>query len=221
MPKSARLLGDLLEQQRQALQRLARGFVPPGTQNITVVQAGGGGGGSGGGGVTDHGLLTGLADDDHPQYTTDAEADAIADGLIATHAADADAHAGKVTHHILFRKTGSLTLNVPLSPQRVCIGEAGEHGTITAIRATATCKTIGGGTNTLKIQVHDDPSFGATVTLFTIPLDTAVEATVVPPLDNAWDIAGGYIWVECMPTAVNAASPQDVEVDFAITEAVC
>lgn len=44
------------------------------------------------GGVTDHGALTGLADDDHPQYTTDAEADAIADGLIASHASDPEAH---------------------------------------------------------------------------------------------------------------------------------
>lgn len=32
--------------------------------------------GSGGGGVTDHGGLTGLSDDDHPQYHTDARGDA-------------------------------------------------------------------------------------------------------------------------------------------------
>ena len=32
--------------------------------------------GGGGGGVTDHGLLTGLADDDHTQYHTDARGDA-------------------------------------------------------------------------------------------------------------------------------------------------
>jgi len=31
---------------------------------------------SGGGGVEDHGALTGLADDDHPQYLTEAEGDA-------------------------------------------------------------------------------------------------------------------------------------------------
>ena len=34
------------------------------------------GGGGGGGGVTDHGALTGLADDDHPQYHNDARGDA-------------------------------------------------------------------------------------------------------------------------------------------------
>ncbi len=47
-------------------------------------------GGSGGGGVTDHGLLTGLGDDDHPQYVTHAEADAaylpIAPALVGINA---------------------------------------------------------------------------------------------------------------------------------------
>jgi hypothetical protein len=38
------------------------------------------------GGVTDHGALTGLGDDDHPQYATDAD--------LATHAAAADPHTG-------------------------------------------------------------------------------------------------------------------------------
>lgn len=35
-----------------------------------------GGGGGGGGGVSDHGALTGLTDDDHPQYHNDARGDA-------------------------------------------------------------------------------------------------------------------------------------------------
>src|SRR5690606_30889075 len=34
------------------------------------------GGGGGEGGVTDHGQLTGLGDDDHPQYHNDARGDA-------------------------------------------------------------------------------------------------------------------------------------------------
>lgn len=41
-------------------------------QNI-YVSAGGGSSGGGGGGVTDHGVLTGLADDDHPHYATDTD----------------------------------------------------------------------------------------------------------------------------------------------------
>jgi len=49
--------------------------------SAVIVGGGGGGGGSttiitGGGGVTDHGLLQGLADDDHPQYLTTARGDA-------------------------------------------------------------------------------------------------------------------------------------------------
>jgi hypothetical protein len=44
---------------------------------------------SGGGGVTDHGALTGLSDDDHPQYHTDARGDARYLGKTAK-AADAD-----------------------------------------------------------------------------------------------------------------------------------
>lgn len=49
--------------------------------------------GGGGGGVTDHGDLTGLADDDHPQYTQEAEVDAI----VATHTAISAAHHSKYT----------------------------------------------------------------------------------------------------------------------------
>lgn len=41
---------------------------------------------SGGGGVTDHGTLTGLADDDHPQYHTDARGDLRYSALGHTHA---------------------------------------------------------------------------------------------------------------------------------------
>ena len=36
----------------------------------------GSGGGGGGGGVTDHGALSGLGDDDHPQYLNTARGDA-------------------------------------------------------------------------------------------------------------------------------------------------
>jgi hypothetical protein len=69
-----------------------------------------------GAGVTDHGALNGLADDDHPQYTTDAEVDAIVlthkniaaahhskytdaevDAIVATHTAIAAAHHSKYT----------------------------------------------------------------------------------------------------------------------------
>lgn len=48
----------------------------------------------------DHGALTGLGDDDHGQYTTDAEAGSIADGRITTHAGNANAHHNQA--HLLF-----------------------------------------------------------------------------------------------------------------------
>lgn len=47
-----------------------------------------------GSGITDHGALSGLADNDHPQYTTDAEATTLAQAEVATHAAAGDPHTG-------------------------------------------------------------------------------------------------------------------------------
>ena len=44
--------------------------------------------GGGGGGVTDHGALTGLADDDHTQYHNDARGDARYAGIGHDHDAD-------------------------------------------------------------------------------------------------------------------------------------
>ena len=70
-------------------------------QRVRVVEASGGGGG--GGGVTDHGALTGLGDDDHPQYLRQVEADALYDGngaaasAVAAHAGAADPHPGYLT----------------------------------------------------------------------------------------------------------------------------
>lgn len=51
------------------------------TARVVALEAGGGGGG-----VTDHGALTGLADDDHPQYLTDPEGDAQYAPAAHTHA---------------------------------------------------------------------------------------------------------------------------------------
>jgi hypothetical protein len=51
----------------------------------------------GGSGSGDHGELEGLADDDHPQYTTDAEATVIADVLAEQAQADAEAAAASYT----------------------------------------------------------------------------------------------------------------------------
>lgn len=55
--------------------------------------------GGGGGGVTDHGALTGLADDDHTQYHNDARGDARYDSLgsAASVQGNLDTHTGTVT----------------------------------------------------------------------------------------------------------------------------
>lgn len=69
----------------------------------------------------------------HPTYTTDAEADAIADGLIATHTADADAH------HAVFTAT-----------EHTAIGDAAPHHAryadaeaVAAVEAEATLDLTG------------------------------------------------------------------------------
>ena len=53
--------------------------------------------GAGGGGVTDHGLLTGLADDDHIQYHTDARGDARYSQLGHTHSNATTSAAGSMS----------------------------------------------------------------------------------------------------------------------------
>jgi len=75
-------------------------------------------GGGSGGGVTDHGLLTGLTDDDHPQYLLASGARALAGNLavnagatidgvdISAHAANADAH-----HARVYAADASMTVN--------------------------------------------------------------------------------------------------------------
>lgn len=54
-------------------------------------------GGGGEPGATDHGALTGLADDDHPQYQTESEVDAQVASGIDDHEAEANPHPGYLT----------------------------------------------------------------------------------------------------------------------------
>lgn len=58
--------------------RSVNGHFPDAYGNIELPE-------SGGGGVTDHGALTGLADDDHTQYQTEARGDARYAALVHTH----------------------------------------------------------------------------------------------------------------------------------------
>jgi hypothetical protein len=59
--------------------RSVNGHFPDAYGNILVP------GGGGEGGVTDHGALTGLLDDDHPQYHNNARGDARYAGIVHTH----------------------------------------------------------------------------------------------------------------------------------------
>jgi hypothetical protein len=59
----------------QNAQSSAQSAASSAAASAAAAAAAGGGGGSGGGGVTDHGALSGLGDDDHPQYHNDSRGD--------------------------------------------------------------------------------------------------------------------------------------------------
>ncbi len=80
--------------------------------NAAVAAAGGGGGG---GGVTDHGALSGLLDDDHPQYLTNGRGDAryytqaLVDSKTAAAATASSAADRDRTNHTGSQSIGSVT----------------------------------------------------------------------------------------------------------------
>lgn len=99
---AAQALATMVRSLRQTQRRISARAAGEGT--TTIVTGGGGGGGGG-----DHGLLTGLTDDDHPQYLLASGARALAGNLavnagitvdgvdISAHAANANAHHAAVT----------------------------------------------------------------------------------------------------------------------------
>jgi hypothetical protein len=68
--------------------------------------------GGGGGGVTDHGDLDGLADDDHPLYLTEEEADLLYEAIGHDH--DADYAAAVHTHDVYLTEVEADLLYAPL-----------------------------------------------------------------------------------------------------------
>jgi len=122
-----------------------------------------------------------------------------------------------VTHQMVFSpETEGMTAAV-LLPERLCVGESGEHGAFTAIRAKATAGTAGANTNTILIEADDNPAFSSATTLFTIALDAATEADDAT-LDNTW--ASGDIWIRARCSAVDATEPEKVVVEFFFKEKV-
>jgi len=123
--------------------------------------------GGAGGGVTDHGALTGLGDDDHPQYTTAAEAAAAAPvqsvagragavtltqadvGLAAVdNTADADKPISTATATALAGKAATAHTH---TAAQVADSTAVGRSVLTAADAAAARTAIGAGTSSLAI----------------------------------------------------------------------
>jgi hypothetical protein len=108
-----------------------------GSGNITIT--------GGGGGVTDHGALTGLADDDHPQYHTDARGDARYSQLGHTHTASQISDSTTVGRSVLTAADAAAA--------RAAIGAGTGNGDVTLTGTqTLTNKTISGASNTITVD---------------------------------------------------------------------
>ena len=119
------------------------------------------------------------------------------------------------THIATFHPITAELASGALWPNRICVGESGEHGTFTAIRAKATAGTAGSGTNTILIEADDNPAFSTATVLFTLALNTSTEVDDTV-LDNAW--ASGDIFLRARCTAVDATGPEEVVVEVFFKE---
>lgn len=133
------------------------------------------------GGASDHGALTGLADDDHPQYHTDARGDARYDaigaaaGAVSAHAAAPSAHSisgvdGLTAALALLAPLASPALTgTPTAPTALA-GTASTQLATTAFVAAAIAALLNsapGALDTLDelaAALGDDPNFATTVT---------------------------------------------------------
>lgn len=105
--------------------------------------------GAGGGGVTDHGLLTGLADDDHIQYHTDARGDARYSQLGHTHSNATTSVAG-------FMSAADKTKLDGVAP-----GATANTGTVTGVTGTAPIVSSGGTTPAISITAATTSAAGS------------------------------------------------------------
>lgn len=129
--------------------------------------------GSGGGGVTDHGALTGLSDDDHPQYHNDTRGDARYSAIVHTHlaadisnstatgrsvltavdAAAARTAIGAGTSNLALGITSSTAKAGDYQPASTNISDSTAVGrsVLTAVDAAAARTAIGAGTSNLAL----------------------------------------------------------------------
>ncbi len=97
------------------------------------------------------------------------------------------------------------------------VGESGEHGIFTAIRAKAIAGTVGSGAGatTILIEADDNPAFSSPTVLFTLTLTATTEFDDTV-LDNSWAVSDIFVRARC--TAVEATAPKDVNVLFYFKE---
>lgn len=105
--------------------------------------------GAGGGGVTDHGLLTGLADDDHTQYHTDARGDARYSQLGHT-------HSNATTSVDGFMSAADKTKLDGVAP-----GATANTGTVTGVTGTAPIASSGGTAPVISITAATTSAAGS------------------------------------------------------------
>jgi hypothetical protein len=125
----------------------------------------------------------------------------------------------KIAHILVFAyEVEDLAVGTLLPIVGICVGEAAEHGTFTAVpRGKAACRVAGVGTNTILIEADNAPAYGSAVTLHTLPLNALLEVDDTT-LDNPW--AAGDIWVRARCTALGGTPPKDVSAYFYFYEEV-
>lgn len=183
---------------------------------------------SGGGGVTDHGALTGLADDDHTQYHNAARGDARYSQLGHTHTASQISDCTTVGRAVLTATDAAAA--------RTAIGAGTGNGDVTTSGAqTLTNKTISGADNTLTVDGTNavgfrgipqnsqsaaytlvladagkhilHPSADTTARTFTIPANSSVAFPVGTAVTFINQNAGGVITIAITTDTMRLAGP--------------
>lgn len=183
---------------------------------------------SGGGGATDHGALTGLADDDHTQYHTDARGDARYSALGHTHTASQISDSTTVGRAVLTAADAAAA--------RTAIGAGTGNGDVTTSGTqTLTNKTLDLSANTVTVDGTDavgfrgipqnsqsaaytlvlgdagkhilHPSADTTARTFTIPANSSVAFPVGTAVTFINQNAGGVITIAIATDTMRLAGP--------------
>lgn len=132
-----------------------------------------------------------------------------AETLYSSDGTDVVWRAHYITQNMEWQPDAAALTAATLNPVSRCVGESGEHGTQTLLRAKATAGVAGTGTNTILIEADDNPAFSSPTVLFTLALNTSTEVDDTV-LDNAW--ASGDIHLRARCSAVGGTAPQNVVV---------